>query len=102
MSIEVIHDAPRPDSFTPLAVHQSQTPDSFFTGSPVLHYHATGARAIISNSQIELQSIFSRETPVTRDTIVNGHTSPLEGTLANGTGNRQQILSDIDVLVTSE
>ena len=94
MSVEVIHDAPSLDSFTPLAVHQSQTPDSFFTGNPVLHYHARRARAILPNGQTALQNIFVRESGVTADTTVNGHASP--------SGAAHQTLSDVDIFVTSE
>jgi nucleotide-sensitive chloride channel 1A len=55
-----IHSAPPLDSFTPLADHQSQTPEVFYGAKPVLHYHATGARALVSRDQQSKLPIFSQ------------------------------------------
>ena len=41
-----IREAPTLDSFTSLAEHQSQTPTSFYSAKPVLHFHGVDARAI--------------------------------------------------------
>ena len=57
-----IHSAPVVDSFTPLADHQSQTPEVFYGAKPVLHYHAAGARVLISRDQLSKLPIFS-QTP---------------------------------------
>jgi nucleotide-sensitive chloride channel 1A len=54
------HSPPALDSFTPLADHQSQTPEVFYGAKPVLHYHATGARALISRDQLSKLPIFSQ------------------------------------------
>ena len=55
-----IHSAPALDSFTPLADHQSQTPEVFYGAKPVLHYHAVGARALASRDQLSKLPIFSQ------------------------------------------
>lgn len=57
-----IHSAPALDSFTPLADHQSQTPEVFYGAKPVLHYHAVGARALASRDQLSKIPMFS-QTP---------------------------------------
>ncbi len=41
--MEVLHSAPTTSSFTPLPTHQSQTPDSFFDGPPILYHHSPSA-----------------------------------------------------------
>lgn len=51
--MEQITAAPAIESFTPLSSYQSSTPDSFFTGPPVLFLHAPGARVIASNAEYE-------------------------------------------------
>jgi nucleotide-sensitive chloride channel 1A len=56
-----IHSAPPLDSFTPLADHQSQTPEVFYGAKPVLHYHAVSARALISSDQTSKLPIFSQK-----------------------------------------
>lgn len=57
-----IHAAPALDSFTPLAEHQAQTPTSFYNTKPVLHYHATGIRALAERSQLSKLPIFAAIT----------------------------------------
>jgi nucleotide-sensitive chloride channel 1A len=59
-----IHAAPPLDSFTPLADHQSQTPDVFYGAKPVLHYHTVGAHALISRAQLSKLPIFSQRPDV--------------------------------------
>ena len=62
-----IHSAPPLDSFTPLADHQSQTPEVFYGAKPVLHYHAVGARALISRDQLSKLPIFSQRPDVSSE-----------------------------------
>jgi nucleotide-sensitive chloride channel 1A len=54
-----IHSAPALDSFTTLAEHQSQTPTSFYGAKPVLHYHGSGVRVLISQDQASKLPIFT-------------------------------------------
>lgn len=41
--MEVINTSPAISDFTAIAEHRAQTPDTFFDGQPVLHFHATEA-----------------------------------------------------------
>ena len=54
-----IHSPPALDSFTPLADHQSQTPEVFYGGKPVLHHHVIGGRALVRRDQLFKLPIFS-------------------------------------------
>jgi chloride channel, nucleotide-sensitive, 1A len=53
-----IRTAPSLDAFTALADHQAQTPTTFYGAKPVLHYHATGTRALASRDQLSKLPIF--------------------------------------------
>lgn len=46
-----IRSPPSLDDYIPLAEHQSRTPSTFYGGKPVLHYHTTGAKAVLPASQ---------------------------------------------------
>lgn len=56
-----INDAPPLDSFTSLAEHQSQTPETFFGSKPVLHYHGVGVRALAAQSHVSNLPIFKAD-----------------------------------------
>jgi len=49
--LATIRSPPALEDYTPLEEHQSQTPETFHGGKPVLHYHASGAKAWIPKSQ---------------------------------------------------
>ncbi|KAK4247042.1 glycosyltransferase [Corynascus novoguineensis] len=51
MSLQTVRSPFAISDYTPLSEHQEQTPDSFYDGKPVLHYHATGAKAWIPKAQ---------------------------------------------------
>jgi len=74
-----IHAAPALNSFTTLADHQSQTPMSFYGAKPVLHYHGSGIRALISQDQLSKLPIFtaSSDGPQPTSTVIEdpGETS---------------------------
>jgi nucleotide-sensitive chloride channel 1A len=53
-----IRTAPSLEAFTALADHQAQTPTTFYGAKPVLHYHATGTRALASRDQLSKLPIF--------------------------------------------
>ncbi|KAK1983979.1 regulator of volume decrease after cellular swelling-domain-containing protein [Colletotrichum cereale] len=46
-----IRSPPSLEDFTPIEDHQAQTPETFFGGKPVLHFHLEGAKAWIPASQ---------------------------------------------------
>lgn len=61
-----IHAAPTVGDFMLLSEYQSTTPQSFHDGKPVLHYHATGARAWLPKDQQSRVPLFPADAP-TRD-----------------------------------
>lgn len=54
-----IHAPPSLDSFTPLTEHQSTTPSTFFSETPVLHYHGPNGRALIAPEHLSALPIFT-------------------------------------------
>ncbi|KAI9676318.1 MAG: hypothetical protein M1817_000475 [Caeruleum heppii] len=93
MSLETIRDPPSADTLTPLSAHQSQTPASFFSGKPVLHYHNSGCRVSINRSCLECFPLRATEAGV------NGHTNGE----SEGSGEEATVeLQGIDIWVTSE
>lgn len=59
-----IHAPPSLSDFTPLSEYQSTTPETFHGGKPVLHYHATGAKAWLPKDQQSTLPIFPADSPV--------------------------------------
>lgn len=57
-----IRSPPAAADYTPLAEYQSQTPESFTDGKPILHHHLTGAKATLPRSQCGSLAIFLRDT----------------------------------------
>lgn len=57
-----IRSPPAEADYTPLAEYQSQTPESFTDGKPILHYHLAGAKATIPRSQCGSLAIFPQDT----------------------------------------
>ncbi|KAI9765499.1 MAG: hypothetical protein M1840_007325 [Geoglossum simile] len=51
MHIEILHTPPSSSSFTPLSIHQSQTPSSFFSSTPVLHFSAREADLLVATPE---------------------------------------------------
>ncbi|KAH6611390.1 hypothetical protein Trco_001410 [Trichoderma cornu-damae] len=56
-----IRSPPAEADYTPLAEYQSQTPESFTDGKPILYYQLAGARATIPRSQCGTLAIFPRD-----------------------------------------
>ncbi|KAF8849649.1 hypothetical protein BDZ45DRAFT_604104 [Acephala macrosclerotiorum] len=54
-----IHVQPQLDSFTSLEDHQSHTPETFYDGKPVLHYHSATITALGDRDQIAKLPFFS-------------------------------------------
>jgi len=95
--MEVLHSAPSVDAFTPLSTHQSQTPDSFYEGPPVLHYRSERAKAVIPEHDLKASPALAGLTHTPRST---SHEAAV-----NGDADEQGpdvVLQDIDVWVTSE
>jgi nucleotide-sensitive chloride channel 1A len=57
-----IRTPPALADFTPLAEYQSQTPESFVGGKPILHYHVVGAKAWLPKSQCGSLPVFPADS----------------------------------------
>ncbi|PHH82577.1 hypothetical protein CDD83_3221 [Cordyceps sp. RAO-2017] len=58
MLATTIRSPPSMEDFVPLSEYQSQTPESFADGKPVLHFHLQGATASIPKSQCGSLALF--------------------------------------------
>ncbi len=82
--MEVITTPPSSSAFTPLPTHESRTPESFFSGKPVLHFHDDDARVLISRRHLVHIPISTKPSTLTdRDhdqkdsqEAINGHAPP--------------------------
>jgi chloride channel, nucleotide-sensitive, 1A len=83
MTVETVNEAPQIEAFTPLSEHQSQTPDTFFGGQPVLYLLSPGAGLIVSKSQFE-------------------ENSALRGFESNGSSEDEILIPDVDIWVSSK
>src|SRR6187549_3924405 len=62
--LTTIRSPPSSDEFVSLLDHQSQTPDSFFAGKPILHYHVADAKAWIPAEWSSRLPIFPADSSV--------------------------------------
>lgn len=81
--MEAIHTTPTIASFVPLSTHQSQTPESFFSGPPVLYHHSPAATLKIHASELgtapALQSLFDpSRAPVNGNSDITAHSQDAE------------------------
>jgi chloride channel, nucleotide-sensitive, 1A len=93
MPFHILQEAPALSSFTPLSTHQSETPESFFSGPPVLHYHTEGAHVIVPRDQRDALPIFG--AAVASESGANGAANVDED-------DHSIIVHGFDVMVTSE
>ena len=93
--MEIVHEAPTISSFTSLDQHQSQTPESFYSGPPVLHYYSANAQLLAFESELTSSPALSRLTDPAR---TNG--SATNGDTENH--NQEVVLHGVDIWVTSE
>lgn len=84
-----IRTPPSVEDYTPLEVFQSQTPESFTGGKPVLHFHLPGAKASIPKSQAGTLAVFPSDATSQAPSEVNGNTEEV-------------IEREVDVFVNSE
>ncbi|KAG5978937.1 hypothetical protein E4U55_005726 [Claviceps digitariae] len=86
-----IRSPPSLEDYIPLTQYQSQTPESFTSGKPVLHFHLKEAGASIPKSQCGTLVIFPADSPAA---------DSLE---ASTNGDTEQIVKQtVDVFVNSE
>lgn len=82
---------PAVEDYTPLSDYQSQTPESFSDGKPVLHFHLKAAVASIPKSQCGTLAIFPTDSPAA------------ENAVAGTNGNPEELAEQkVDVFVNSE
>jgi chloride channel, nucleotide-sensitive, 1A len=84
-----IRSPPAVDDFVPLTEYQSQTPETFIGGKPVLHLHLTNAKATVPSAQGRKLAIFPSDTASAQD----------DGTNGSSTDNSER---QVEVFVTSE
>lgn len=90
-----IRSPPAEADFTPLAEYQSQTPESFTDGKPILHYHLSGAKATIPRSQCGSLAIFPQDSPAAPNASNGGD--------ANDDETAEELVEQtVDVFATSE
>lgn len=106
--MEIIHRAPTSSSFTPLAVHQSQTPESFYSGPPVLYHHSPSATLLLHASDLAAAPALSglangarRSANGTSSVALNGH-SAAEKEEEREQDDEEIEIAGVDVWVTSE
>ncbi|KAJ6786643.1 hypothetical protein PWT90_09407 [Aphanocladium album] len=94
MIATTIRTPPSAADYVPLAEYQSQTPESFVDGKPVLHLHITGAAASAPKEQIAsgALAVFPGDSPVAP--AASGE---------NGADAAEELVEQqVDVYVTSE
>lgn len=92
MPPSTIHSPPALNSFTSLTDHQTQTPATFFGARPVLHYHATGVRAVAQRHLVSKLPVFAQG-----ESNGNGNASTTEAETASDAA-----VESIDVFASSE
>ena len=99
-AMEVIREAPSSDAYIPLSTHQSQTPESFYSGPPVLYHHSPSATLQIHASDVAAAPAFSGFAEGAPVNHVNG------SAIANGDHeeeeDREISIPNVDIWVTSE
>ncbi|KAI9679153.1 MAG: hypothetical protein M1822_007363 [Bathelium mastoideum] len=100
MAVNIIHDAPALESFTPLEEHQEQTPGTFFGGKPILHLRASKAQLILDEDELRANEAFSRLRQTQDEPSHTG--AHINGNATTDIPSSRAIISDIDVWVTSE
>ena len=93
--MEVLHEAPVTSHFRPLVEFEAQTPSSFYSGPPVLHYRASNTRLLALAAEL-LPTAFSKlaDLPSQHQPTQNGDHHPH--------GDGAMIVPGIDVWATSE
>ncbi|KAL2131045.1 hypothetical protein VTI74DRAFT_5608 [Chaetomium olivicolor] len=92
MSLQTVRSPFALSDYTPLAEHQEQTPDSFYDGKPVLHYHATGAKAWIPKSQLGKLPFFPAD-------LASAPTAPESSALSGQ--SEENVEQKVDLFVNS-
>lgn len=105
--MEVIRSPPLHGSFTPLSAHQSQTPESFFSGPPVLHHHSPYTTLSLHKSDLDSAPTLSGLVAgAHRSSSANGTSGAVNGHNHEGEAGEEEDeeieIAGVDVWVTSE
>ena len=105
--MEVIRTPPLHGSFTPLSAHQSQTPESFFSGPPVLHHHSPYTTLSLHKGDLDSAPILSGLVAgAHRSSSANGTSRAINGHSHEGEAEEEEDeeieIAGVDVWVTSE
>lgn len=88
-----IRSPPVLSDYVPLAEHQEKTPETFHGGKPVLHYHATSAKAWVPASQRGSLPIFPAD-------LSSEPTAPENSTLSGA--YEEMVEQKVDIFVNTE
>lgn len=96
----VIRSRPSAESdFEPLSEYQSQTPETFFEGKPVLYFHGENIKAWVSKEQVDRLFFFSK-APEDGSNPLNP--TPPESHALENNGVHMREESDVEVFVASK
>jgi nucleotide-sensitive chloride channel 1A len=84
-----LRSPPSVGDYTPLEDFQTQTPETFVGGKPVLHHHISGAKASIPKSQTGSLAVFPADAASKEASDANGEAEEV-------------IEREVDVFVNSE
>ncbi|CAM1508018.1 Fc.00g048660.m01.CDS01 [Cosmosporella sp. VM-42] len=93
MLLTTIRSPPSAGDYTPLSEYQSQTPESFVGGKPVLYYHVAGAKAWVPKAQCGSLATFPADS--------SAPPSAPESEGLDGEGE-QLVEQKVDIFVNSE
>ena len=85
--------------FTDIAVHLAQTPESFYSATPILYHRALSASLVISLADLDFAPLLQ---PYAGLPIPNGHGSAVAEDASAPEHDREITVSGVDVWVTSE
>lgn len=94
--MEVLQSLPAASSFTPLAEHQSRTPESFYGGAPILHYHSARCKVVVLESDLAASPALN---------TLRGGASNANGLSSAGQESaegKEIVLENVDVFVASD
>lgn len=92
MLATTIRSPPSAEDYVSLAEYQSQTPESFADGKPVLHFHLEGAAASVPASQRGRLALFPADMVTAAD----------DDDQADGQDEERSVKQEVDVFVNSE
>jgi nucleotide-sensitive chloride channel 1A len=105
--MEILLSPPEPSAFIPLAEHQSRTPESFYSGPPILHYLSERCKVVILERELrDSAALRGLHGAGIQPRASNGESANTSSTSRGDDGNadleKNVIMDGVDVWVTSE